>query len=82
MVNMRTENCFNPICARCEHRLRRNGYTNGKLRFRCAYCGFNETVNSIAHNRNKRTYPITNLRAIRLTVAKTLPKNAVTTVLA
>lgn len=53
---MRKPNYDNPCCPRCARTLRRNGKTKtGKLRFRCAFCGYNETVNGSAHNRNIRT---------------------------
>ena len=52
---MRKPNLENNVCPLCCHTLRRNGKTKtGKLRFRCI-CGFNETVNSTAHNSHKRT---------------------------
>jgi len=52
------QNPLNPYCARCSSRLKRNGTKNGKPRFRCHTCGYNETENSIAHNANKRVFPI------------------------
>jgi len=54
-MKMRKPNLENNVCPLCCHTLRRNGKTKtGKLRFRCI-CGFNETVNSTAHNSNIRT---------------------------
>lgn len=54
---MRTENLQNPCCPRCAKTLRLNGRTlKGKTRFRCSRCGYTETENSTAHNRNTRTW--------------------------
>jgi len=44
---MRKENVFNPICSKCERRMKRNGYLKTKKhirrRFRCSHCGYNYT---------------------------------------
>jgi hypothetical protein len=53
---MRTPNAENPCCPRCAKTLKGNGTTlKGKPRFRCSDCGYSETQNSIAHNRNTRS---------------------------
>lgn len=64
---MRQENPLNPLCPKCSSNLKRNGRKNGKTRFRCSRCRYNETENSTAHNSNKRTFPFgyTQLKNLR-----------------
>ena len=54
---MPRQNDFNaPTCPKCCKTMAHNGYTKlGKTRWRCKFCGYNETENSLAHNSNTRT---------------------------
>lgn len=55
---MRKENPFNPICPKCERRMKRNGYLKTKKhirrRFRCSYCGHNFTEKTVSKPKAKK----------------------------